>query len=127
MVLLLHLCVLLVKPPDSLEHFVEHLHGDPVLHHLEDPQRLGRRPELSYYVGAMRVGQIDDRNDVIVADGGGGGIMCSWVDEDAWDFGGAGVDEAFDACFGVVEGLELAGAVVDGHGDGEIEKTERAL
>jgi hypothetical protein len=37
-----------------------------------------------------------------------------WVAEDGWDGCDAGVDEAFDAGLGVVEGLELAVAVIAG-------------
>jgi hypothetical protein len=37
-----------------------------------------------------------------------------WVAEDGWDDCDAGVDEAFDVGLGVIEGLELAVAVIAG-------------
>lgn len=96
-----------MKPPHSFQHFVEHVRGDTMLHHLKDPELLRRSPELSDYGGAVRVGQIDDGDDAGGGAGGGGAVwLWVWVDEDAGDFCGAGVDEALDAGLGVVEGLE---------------------
>jgi len=81
---------------------------------LKEPEYLRRPLDLIYDLIAIAL-QVDDGD----GDVGVGVVGEIRVVEESRDVGDAGVDEAFDASLGVVEGLDLGGAVVvagGGHG-----------
>ncbi|RYR06747.1 hypothetical protein Ahy_B05g074048 [Arachis hypogaea] len=119
-ILSFHLLWQLVKLTRRRQRLFQKLHGDPVIHHLEKPHRLRRMSYLRHYSGAVSgdILEVDDWNTELgrcrfsrrwIA----GGKLFRGANEDWWEFGDAGVNEAFDSGFGFIKSLQLSQALVD--------------
>ena len=83
-----------------------------MVHHLEEAHSFRCLLHLGDEPGSVAGCEVDDRYGQVV----GFGVHCreglGRVVEDGWDSGDAGIDEAFDAGLGVVEGREGSEALM---------------
>ncbi|GFY97849.1 2-oxoglutarate (2OG) and Fe(II)-dependent oxygenase superfamily protein [Actinidia rufa] len=98
---------LLVERPDRINRLVEDRNRHAVVDHVEESPSLGGVSDLVNEIppvfGRIDEREIDHRDSDFRRIGFESGESFGRVDEEFWDLGDAGIREAFDARFGVVE------------------------